>query len=370
MNRRLAARATGSVALAAGMFAALAAPATSEPEPATKAGTPFDALRRDLGLTADQARQRLNLEAVANRADAALRGVLQESFGGTHYDAELGKLVVGVTDPGAFGAVRAEGAEPRLVEFSAQQLDAVQRGLRNAPAPEAVSGWYVESRSDSVVVTTAPGTAREAGDFVRQSGVDAKAVRVVESPEDPRPLTDVAGGDPYTNAASARCSVGFSVDGGFVSAGHCGQTGETTTKPDGTFAVSSFPTNDYSYVQLTGAVPRPEVNNYDGGAVPVAGSAEAVEGASVCRSGATTGWHCGTIQARGQSVNYPKGTVDGLTRTDVCAEAGDSGGSFLAGDQAQGVTSGGSGNCSAGGTSYFQPINEVLDTLGVDLVRG
>ncbi len=367
MNRRIAARATASAALVAGMIAAPAVPAASDPAPAPETGTPFDALRRDLGLTAEQAHQRLDLEAVANRVGATLRGVLQESFGGAHYDAELGKLVVGVTDPGAFDAVRAEGAKPRLVEFSAEQLKTVKRGLGSTPAPEAVTGWYVESSSDSVVVTTAPGTAPQADEFVRKSGVEAKAVRVVESPEAPRPLADIVGGNPYTNG-SARCSVGFPVDGGFVSAGHCGRVGEATTKPGGTFAVSSYPTNDYSYVQVPEAIPRPRVNNYEGGSVPVAGSAEAVEGTSVCRSGATTGWQCGTVQARNQTVRYPQGTVDGLTRTDVCAEAGDSGGSFLSGDQAQGVTSGGSGDCSAGGTTYFQPINEVLNTLGVDLV--
>lgn len=393
MNRRLAARATAAAALAAGLITALAVPATSDPdpapEPAPKAGTAFDALQRDLGLTAEQAHHRLDLEAVARRADAALRGVLRESFGGAHYDSGLGKLVVGVTDPGEFDAVRAEGAEPRLVEFSTRELDSVQRGLSEAPAPEAVSGSYVESRSDSVVVTTAPGTARQAERFVRESGVDAKAVRVVESPESPRPLAEpaadpatgpaaepapeVAGGDPYETTRSQRCSVGFAVDGGFLSAGHCGRKGDATTKLGGTFAASSFPAsdrtpNDYSYVQVTDSIPRPRVNTYDGGSVPVAGSAEAVEGASVCRSGSTTGWQCGTVQAKNQSVRYPKGTVEGLTRTDACSEAGDSGGPFLAGDQAQGMTSGSSGNCSTGGTTYFQPVNEVLGKVGVDLL--
>ena len=381
MNRRLAARATAAAALAAGLITALAVPATSEPAPAPapKAGTAFDALRRDLGLTAEQAHQRLDLEAVAHEADAALRGVLRESFGGAHYDSGLGKLVVGVTDPGEFDAVRAEGAEPRLVEFSSRQLESTKRGLSEAPAPEAVSGWYVESRSDSVVVTTAPGTAGQAEDFVRQSGVDPKAVHVVESPESPRPLAgatgrpEVAGGDQYATTRSQRCSVGFAVDGGFLSAGHCGRKGDATTDLGGTFAESSFPandrsSNDYSYVQVADSIPRPRVNTYDGGSVPVAGSAEAVEGASVCRSGSTTGWQCGIVQAKNQSVRYPQGTVDGLTRTDACSEAGDSGGPFLSGDQAQGMTSGSSGNCNTGGTTYFQPVNEALSKVGVGLL--
>jgi hypothetical protein len=57
-----------------------------------------------------------------------------------------------------------------------------------------------------------------------------------------------------------------------------------------------------------------------------------------------------------------------VTRTSVCAEAGDSGGSFISVDQAQGVTSGGSGDCSTGGVTYFQPVNEILTTYGLSLV--
>jgi streptogrisin C len=110
------------------------------------------------------------------------------------------------------------------------------------------------------------------------------------------------------------------------------------------------------------------VNNYAGGRVAVAGATQAPVGASVCRSGSTTGWHCGTVQAYNASVTYPQGTVTGLIRTTVCAEPGDSGGSLLAGNQAQGVTSGGSGNCSSGGTTYFQPVGEILSAYGLTLV--
>ncbi|HEY8544187.1 MAG TPA: trypsin-like serine protease, partial [Acidimicrobiales bacterium] len=62
--------------------------------------------------------------------------------------------------------------------------------------------------------------------------------------------------------------------------------------------------------------------------------------------------------------------VYGLTRTSACAEGGDSGGSFISGNQAQGMTSGGSGNCTFGGTTFFQPVNEVLSRYGLTLVTG
>jgi streptogrisin C len=99
----------------------------------------------------------------------------------------------------------------------------------------------------------------------------------------------------------------------------------------------------------------------------VAGSTEAAVGAAICRSGSTTGWHCGTIGAKNQTVNYAQGSVSGLTRTNVCAEPGDSGGGWMSGQQGQGVTSGGSGNCTSGGTTYFQPVNEILQAFGLTL---
>ena len=43
------------------------------------------------------------------------------------------------------------------------------------------------------------------------------------------------------------------------------------------------------------------------------------------------------------------------------------GGSFITGDQAQGVTSGGWGNCSSGGETWFQPVNEILSPYGLTL---
>ncbi|WP_030922538.1 trypsin-like serine protease, partial [Streptosporangium amethystogenes] len=60
--------------------------------------------------------------------------------------------------------------------------------------------------------------------------------------------------------------------------------------------------------------------------------------------------------------------IYGLGRTSVCAEPGDSGGSFISVDQAQGVTSGGSGDCTTGGVTYFQPVNEILTAYGLTLL--
>jgi streptogrisin C len=118
------------------------------------------------------------------------------------------------------------------------------------------------------------------------------------------------GGDAYY-PGNARCSIGFSVNGGFVTAGHCGGVGTSTSGVNGvaqgTVRGSSFPGNDYAWVQVNASwTSRPWVNNYAGGSVSVAGSNEAPVGAWVCRSGSTTGWRCGTIQAKNVTVNYPR----------------------------------------------------------------
>jgi streptogrisin C len=376
-KHRFAARLGASAMLAAGTAAALTLPAIAEPStpqvtPAAKADPMLQAMQRDLGLDKRQAEQRLRSEATARQVDRVVRAKVDGSFGGSYYDAEQGKLVVGVTDAAKLDEVRATGAEARLVDDGVEELNATADALNRAgEVPDSVSGWYVDPETNSVVVTTTPGTTERAEDFLAATGVDRATVDIVESTESPRPLMDIIGGNAYYIGSGGRCSVGFSVQGGFVTAGHCGSSGQSTSQPTGTFAGSSFPGNDYAFVRTgSGDTQRPWVNMYNGYARVVSGSSEAPVGSSVCRSGSTTGWHCGQIEAKNQTVRYAQGSVYGLTRTNVCAEPGDSGGSFISGNQAQGMTSGGSGDCTRGGTTYFQPVNEVLNAYGLRLVTG
>lgn len=378
MNRRIA-MLTGLALTSVAVVVAATMPATAGTGGVVSAPTSntdpvsseiVAAIQRDFKLTADQARARLDNEAKASRTELSLRKQLGNAFGGAYLSADATTFTVTVTDKNAATKVRAAGAVPKLVSRSERELNAVKAQLdaRSEAAPATVAGWHVDVYTNTVTVLAREVAAAEA--FVAASGLTAGAVRVVHSTETPRPLIDVIGGNAYYIGGS-RCSVGFSVNGGFVTAGHCGSTGQTTTQPSGTFRGSSFPGNDYAWVQVAaGNTPRGLVNNYSGGTVTVNGSAEAAVGASVCRSGSTTGWHCGTIQAKNSSVTYPQGTVNGLTRTNACAEPGDSGGSWMSGNQAQGVTSGGSGNCTSGGTTYFQPVNEILSAYGLALVTG
>jgi streptogrisin C len=374
MNRRLAAVAAAILLPSSGLVAfgipSLAAP---DAPPAADAASPamLGALQRDLGLTATEARARLAREDTASKKDVQLRKELGAAYAGSWLTSDAGSLVVAVTDRAQSARVTAAGATPKVVARSAAALDQIKATLDSnaAKAPAAaVPGWYVDVVTNTVVVL-AKGDAAAAKAFAATA--KSSAVRVVASTEAPKPLYDVVGGDAYY-IGGGRCSVGFSVTGGFVTAGHCGSTGNATSGynqvSQGTFRGSSFPGNDYAWVGVNSNwTPTPYVDNYSGGTVTVAGSTEAAVGASICRSGSTTGWHCGTVSAKNQTVNYSEGTVTGLTRTNVCAEPGDSGGSWLSGQQAQGVTSGGSGDCTSGGTTYFQPVNEILSAYGLTL---
>jgi streptogrisin C len=371
------------IALAASSLTADAAPgvqgAQGAPGAAARGATDLPsqvrgALQRDLGLTGTELDARLANEAAAPAASARLRDSLGAVFGGAWLSGDTATLTVGVTDAARAARVRAAGATPVVVQRSERALEAARAALdrAEAAAPASVHGWFVDVASNTVVVEATASGADAAQRFADSVGV-GRAVRVTVTAA-PQLLYDVRGGDAYYTS-QFRCSIGFSVQGGYTTAGHCGRAGQATSGSNrvaqGTFRASSFPGDDHAWVAVNANwVPRPIVNGYGRGNVTVRGSTEAAVGASVCRSGSTTGWRCGTIQAKNQTVRYAEGTVSGLTRTSACAEGGDSGGSFISGNQAQGMTSGGSGNCTFGGTTFFQPVRETLSRYGLTLVTG
>ncbi|MGB8943243.1 MAG: S1 family peptidase [Streptomyces sp.] len=378
MRRRTGVRIAFSSLLLAGTWAsaslaptAIAAPAPAAP-PAS-AGM-LTALQDDLGLTAGQARARLAAEKTATRVDRAAQRAAGSTYAGSWYDADTGKLTVATTSAGRTEALRETGAAVRVVRHSAKQLDAAKERIDSLSAPKGVSSWHVAPRSNKIVVNVVA-AQKDDNDVRRFVDRARKAGPVQVETVGKAPSTFAAGtvgGDPYYTG-NVRCSIGFSVHGGFVTAGHCGQAGAAVrgwdNSPIGNFQGSSFPDNDYAYVSVgNGWWTVPVVLGW--GTVSdqlVRGSAEAPVGASICRSGSTTHWHCGTVLAKNETVNYSQGAVHQMTKTSVCAEPGDSGGSFISGDQAQGVTSGGWGNCSGGGETWHQPINEILGRYGLTL---
>lgn len=292
---------------------------------------------------------------------------------GAYYDAKAKSLVVNVTDSDAKEQVEAAGAKARIVEHTLKQLDSVKNGLTK----KDVTGTsrVVDVKTNKVVVT-ADKTVKGAELAKLKKQIAAQDGKAELKRSAGKFTTKIAGGDAIWGDGG-RCSLGFNVTqggkAGFLTAGHCttaisswseSQSGETIADSgDG-----KFPGNDYGIALYTGDTDHPsEVNLYDGGTQEITGAAEAEVGQKVTRSGSTTQVHDGTVKAVDASVSYPEGTVDGLIQTDVCAEPGDSGGSLFAGDKAIGLTSGGSGDCSAGGETYFQPVTDALDALGAEI---
>jgi streptogrisin C len=336
-------------------------------------------MKRDLGVRGDQAAAQAKRAKWASGVATKLRTEAGTAYAGSWLTNGGMTLNIGVTDATMADTVRAAGATPKLVERSVAQLDSAKQALDKTAtkADRSLPGWYVDVAANKVAVQALPGEAAQARQLAADAGIPASSVKVVTVKAKPKPLSDAIGGEAYfvqLPEGTARCSIGFAVEGGFVTAGHCGAVGTPTfdsqQAPQGTVIASVFPGDaDFGVVQTNADVtPQPFVDDFKGNALPVAGSTEAPIGAAVCRSGSTTGLHCGTILAKNQTVNYPEGTVTGLTRTDACAEGGDSGGSWLSGDQAQGVTSGGSGDCTVGGETFFQPVNEILQRNNLTLL--
>jgi streptogrisin D len=311
-------------------------------------------------------------------ADALAATSLSERLGarsaGAYIDTDSGRMVVTVTDTAAAKQVRAAGATAKTVKYSTAQLDALTATMsKTVDTPGTARHTDVTTNQVVVTVDSTVTGARLAS--VKAAVAAAGDAARLETTADKFQLFIAGGQAIYTGGS--RCSLGFNVRTSsalyFVTAGHCTNAGSSWSNGSvtlGTRAGSSFPGNDYGIVRYTNtSIARPSaVYLYSGSstrAITSVGSATVNQ--SVSRSGSTTGVRSGRVTATNATVTYPQGTVSGLIRTTVCAQPGDSGGSLFAGNTGLGLTSGGSGNCTTGGTTFFQPLNEVMSVYGLSL---
>ncbi|MGK5496879.1 S1 family peptidase [Streptomyces sp. URMC 125] len=313
--------------------------------------------------------------AAAGELAESLAGELGADAAGAYYDAPAGKLVVNVADGTAADSMRRAGGEARIVEHTLADLADARRILKDEASIPGTS-WAVDPVADKVVVTADRTVEGESLDRLAEvvKGLGSKA-ELRRSAGEFEPFA--AGGDAI-HSGGGRCSLGFNVVRGgephFLTAGHCGETGSRWSQSPGgpaigTMVDSRFPGDDFALVAYDGDTPHPsEVNLYGGGTQTITRAAEATVGMRVVRSGSTTRVHEGTVTGLNATVNYGSGqVVEGLVQTDVCAEPGDSGGSLFSGDAAIGLTSGGSGDCSSGGQTFFQPVTEALTVFGAQI---
>ncbi|MFE1191778.1 S1 family peptidase [Streptomyces olivaceoviridis] len=289
-----------------------------------------------------------------------------------------GRTVVAVTDEAAAREVRRAGAEAKVVPHSMNELKSATATLRSAPRVPGTA-WAVDYRTNRVVVRA--DRTVSAGDWSRLTRIATGIGGFVHMERTKGTFTTRLNGAQPILSTGGRCSAGFNVTDGrsdfILTAGHCGPAGSTWFADNqggqqlGRTVNSSFPGSDFSLVQYTGgkAGAGADVVAIGGGkGVRITGAADPAVGQRVFRSGSTSGLRDGRVTALNATVNYPEGTVTGLIETTVCAEPGDSGGPLFSEGIALGVTSGGNGDCTAGGTTFFQPVTKALTALGVRLI--
>ncbi|MFD5135531.1 S1 family peptidase [Streptomyces sp. NPDC058378] len=255
--------------------------------------------------------------------------------------------------------------------YSADQLSAAGEAVLDADV--AGTAWNTDPATGRLLVTVDSTVSQAEIDHIKKSaGANAGALRIERTPGKFSKL--ISGGD-AVYASGWRCSLGFNVRSGstyyFLTAGHCTDGAGTWwsnsahTTVLGTTAGSSFPTNDYGIVRYTNTS---VTKSGTVGSQDITSAANATVGMSVTRRGSTTGIHSGSVTGLNATVNYGGGdVVHGMIRTNVCAEPGDSGGPLHSGTRAIGLTSGGSGDCTSGGTTFFQPVTEALSAYGVSV---
>nr|WP_245834170.1 S1 family peptidase [Streptomyces aidingensis] len=290
--------------------------------------------------------------------------------------------------PGAAHAAVPAGAADSARGYSADELAAAGEAVLDADI--GGTAWAVDRAAGKVVVVAdATVTGAELARIRRGAGELADAVQVERTSGTLRRY--LSGGEAIFADLGWRCSLGFNVrsDGSvhpagdyFLTAGHCTDDpyGPTPPYPHwhtalpatpgnyfGYTQASSFPGDDYGLGRYDSGVSRPgNVSLHNGSYQEISDAANPYVGQRACRSGATTQVRCGIVTGLNYSVNYGGGDiVHGLIRTNICAEPGDSGGPLYSGSTALGLTSGGSGNCSFGGTTFFQPVVEALDAYGM-----
>ncbi|MEU1408087.1 S1 family peptidase, partial [Streptomyces sp. NPDC005728] len=314
----------------------------------------------------------------ASQLGERLTAALGSDSAGWYYDAQDKNLVVNVLSDRAAQTVRSTGAQASVVRNSVAQLQDTLASLR-ARASVPGTAFSIDLKANKVSVLADPRvTGRIWDKLTRVTDTMPATVTVARAPARFKPL-DVGVGDAIFGGG-ARCSLGFNVtlggQPGFLTAGHCARESQEWSDdnpakpPIGKVVQSQFPGQDFALVQYndTATVPPTTVALADNTLQQIDTVTQARIGMPVQRSGSTTGIRAGFVTGLNATVNFGNGDiVSGLIRTNVCAESGDSGGGLFFRDAAVGLTSGGAGDCTRGGVTFFQPVNAALQATGAQL---
>ncbi|MFE4942660.1 S1 family peptidase [Streptomyces sp. NPDC056641] len=351
------------------------------------------ALATSLGVSESAATDRLDRQA-DQQARLSSLGEQGVAMDGTYFDKK-GDLVVNAVGGAAEKRVEGAGLNARVAEHGEGTLNGVKAALDKlalAQTPTGISAWAVDLASDTVTVKVNSDRSTAAKSFLKAALAHGDAVRVVNASQKLSPQGVVSPGDEMAFDGYV-CSVGYGARDAsgrqfLVTAGHCienlpvlSHNGERFAEgTDSRFALGQDSVDmGIAAVDESSSIAT-EVGTWGrAGTVAVAGAERAPVGADVCKSGRTTQWTCGKIDSYDVSVTYsdpnggPQTVVTGLGSSSVCTQGGDSGGAYISGDQAQGMTSGGptaqrcDGTVNSRGSSYFQPLDDALDHYGLTL---
>ncbi|CAL9341617.1 S1 family peptidase [Streptomyces sp. enrichment culture] len=322
--------------------------------------------------------------AAASDLASQLSGLLGDAYAGAYYDSGKKQLVVNVVQGDNNQVIvqaKRAGAAVREVDNSMTELESGAQTLTSEAAIPGTS-WAVDPRTNKILVTADSTVTGDKWDRLESTVESLGSGMATLKKSKGTFRTFVSGGDAIF-AANSRCSLGFNVtasDGtpAFLTAGHCALGGNQWSDQQGGAPIATidqavFPgEGDFALVRYDDpATQAPSDVDVGGQTVQISQAAEATVGQQVFRMGSTTGLADGQVLGLNATVNYPEGTVTGLIQTNVCAEPGDSGGSMFTRDGlAIGLTSGGSGDCTNGGETFFQPVTTALAAVGATLGTG
>ncbi|MEU0372749.1 S1 family peptidase [Streptomyces sp. NPDC006283] len=309
---------------------------------------------------------------------------LGDAYAGAYYDAQKQQVVVNVVGDSNDVVVQVNeaGAVARPVENSMGELKSATSTLADK-ATIPGTAWAVDPRTNQILVTADRTVAGDSWNRLESTvrSLGSGMARIQKSAGEFKPFLE--GGDAIFGGGS-RCSLGFNVttDGGqpgFLTAGHCGVAADQWSEdpngaPIGTVQAATFP-GDGDFALVTYDDPATQASSSvdlgNGQTLDIVRADDAAVGQEVIRMGSTTGLDDGQVTGLDATVNYPEGTVTGLIQTNVCAEPGDSGGALFTRDgSAIGLTSGGSGDCTSGGETFFQPVTTALAAVGAQIGAG
>jgi len=380
--------------------------ATSSNEPAINQDL-LNAVTELYGISEEQAIDRLARESEAAIAWKLLQEFPIKSYAGSWFDETSLQLNVAIADSSDLKYLKTLNVVPVHVKNSLvtlqNRLSTATEGLRLLESLDsAVIESYIDYRSNIAVLTLNKNHATSARSELSRMGLSGliKIDEVTVLPQLSHGTHgnqgNVRGADGTRNLTWANgpwpCSIGVSIVGGYVTAGHCGyannQMGDITGHSLGVVQNSTWedslpsgPSIDVGHVTtVAGWTPTPKVNGYNDGILSVsaewAGILVSPIGSTVCRYGQTSGGpHCGTVNQYNVTVNFGH-VVTGLTRlVGSCTSPGDSGGTYVSGaGQIQGTNVGGQpfSNGDICPTNfqyvYFQPIQDALDEYSATLL--